>query len=68
MAVTSVLYRSAVGRSAILYLNSDVVIEGKGSETVKTITKMKVFLKPNCLVQISYKSDFQKEIYRQFKI
>ena len=32
------------------------------------LTKMKVFLKPNCLVQISCKSDYKQESYWRLKI
>ena len=39
MTVTSVLYRSAVGRSAIPYCNSDVVIK-VGGRQVATVNKL----------------------------
>ena len=40
-------------------------IKGKGLETV---TKMKVFLKPNSLVKISCKSDYEQESYWRLKV
>ena len=48
MTVTSVLYRSAVGRSALPYCNSDVIIK-VGGRQVDRLKKYTFILLRHCL-------------------
>ena len=51
-----------------LYDKRDVLDLKEKDQKQLTVTRMKVFLKPNCLVQISCKSDYKQESYWIMKI